>query len=893
MFLGTDYLTLIPPWKTTSAPEPPTNACVGDTFDAALPQRAEFRNRVWEGDFPLWDPHPNGGAPLGAVPDSGMLSPLNVPYLVAPLWMAPALSKLFELSVAIGFTYLLLRRLSLGRPGAWLAGLVYASTGFMVVWTNWPQTHVAALIPALFWAVERFLQLRTVRSALPISAVAAVMLFEGFPAVTGWAMYALVAYLAVRGVIVHRKRIGRAARDDAAVGAALVLGLGVAAVQVVPFLYRLQLLDLEGRAESLGAAIPRAGLATLAVPDAFGSCGSHGDPGYWGPLNDIETNGFAGVAALVLMLCAMVLPPPGALRRGMRGFFAAAAATTVWLTYVGGWPLKAALNLPVFDINSIGRMRALMGFFIAVLAGIGFEAIRRQRRANPHLGRRRVVAALVACAAAVVLGAVVLLRARSWAADSGHLDDYDRSVALAAALGILAIVAAVAAMRARGALRTGALAFLPILVLAQALVWVWPFWPRVDPDTFYPDTAAHQFLQDEIGTDRFAAEGVTMYPSTGAFYGLRSIVGHSFTDDRWKQALQAIDPSVFITRTFSLLPSDPAVATSSMLDRLAARYFVAAPEAEVLGTEPEPATEAVGTVELHADSPFSAAVPAGPLRALGVALESPAEGVGPNAELVVEIVDESGAVQARGSRFVPDATPAVGFLVPVPGETVEPAATNPSAEYTVRITLVGTTADLRLAADASGDPMLLAQHAPDDGLRMVANDRAVIYERTRALPRIRWASRSRSIANEQARLEFLATTPADRDEVVLSSPGLDGEGRSASVEVQEDSGDIIRVRVDAAGAGYVVVADPPTAGWHAEVDGRPAELVSADHAGTAVFVDAGEHEVVLEYVPDGWHMGLAVTGMCLAFAIALWVWGDEAVRRTRRFRRGTGDHLGR
>ena len=51
----------------------------------------------------------------------------------------------------IGGMVLFLRRLKLSRPAAWLGWLVFASSAFMVVWTNWPQTRTAALIPALFW----------------------------------------------------------------------------------------------------------------------------------------------------------------------------------------------------------------------------------------------------------------------------------------------------------------------------------------------------------------------------------------------------------------------------------------------------------------------------------------------------------------------------------------------------------------------------------------------------------------------------------------------------------------------------------------------------------------------------------------------------------------------
>jgi len=57
------------------------------------------------------------------------------------------------------------------------------------MWTNWPQTRVAALIPALFWTVERLIQRRRPGDVALVAVVIGSMLFGGFPAVTGWALY--------------------------------------------------------------------------------------------------------------------------------------------------------------------------------------------------------------------------------------------------------------------------------------------------------------------------------------------------------------------------------------------------------------------------------------------------------------------------------------------------------------------------------------------------------------------------------------------------------------------------------------------------------------------------------------------------------------------------------
>ncbi|CAN5272397.1 hypothetical protein BH20ACT5_BH20ACT5_16250 [soil metagenome] len=120
-----------------------------------------------------------------------------------------------------------------------------------------------------------------------------------------------------------------------------------------------------------------------------------------------------------------------------------------------------------------------------------------------------------------------------------------------------------------------------------------------------------------------------------------------------------------------------------------------------------------------------------------------------------------------------------------------------------------------------------------------------------------------------ARVQTVAHTRYADDEVVLSAPGKPAAGLPADLRVLEDSGDTIRVRVEAQGAGYLVVVDAIQADWTATVDGAPADIVEAEHAGGAVYVEAGSHDITLRYSPPGRPTGaivstLAAMGLCAA-----------------------------
>ena len=161
-----------------------------------------------------------------------------------------------------------------------------------------------------------------------------------------------------------------------------------------------------------------------------------------------------------------------------------------------------------------------------------------------------------------------------------------------------------------------------------------------------------------------------------------------------------------------------------------------------------------------------------------------------------------------------------------------------------------------------------------DGLRVMRADGAVVYERLHALPRIRWASHAEVIADPAARIHALRSS-IPTSTVVLSQLGPQGSGAPATLDVLEDGNTQLRVSVDATGAGYLVIADALQDGWRAEVDGRSVPLRAADHAGVAVLVPAGEHEVTVRYRPDGWNLGIKISGLSflvlvLAYLFAGW-----------------------
>jgi hypothetical protein len=110
-----------------------------------------------------------------------------------------------------------------------------------------------------------------------------------------------------------------------------------------------------------------------------------------------------------------------------------------------------------------------------------------------------------------------------------------------------------------------------------------------------------------------------------------------------------------------------------------------------------------------------------------------------------------------------------------------------------------------------------------------------------------------------------------RREVLLAGglpprlPGADSPGESRFVSYRPDR---VRLQVSARRDALVVLLDSYDPGWRASVDGRPARLLRANVAFRAVPVPAGDHRVEMRYRPPALLLGIAVSALAAAIAVA-------------------------
>ena len=302
--LDVDQLTAYYPWVATAGRAPLGHEiCTGDTVNSVMPGIARIRDQLFAGHLASWRSYVGGGsqvrhselrharpafAPLlraAALAGSGIRDPSDVPCRTdrdVPVPPAPERQQArFH-----------------GR------GVRLRDLGYVVMWTNWPQARTGALIPLLFWSVERLLQRRRLFDAVPVAFIYASMWFGGYLAVTAYTSYILVAYIIVRVVLTYRSEWRGLLRLGLLAGGSLFLGLLLAMVQMLPFLKFVQSQGLSYRNGQGTVGLAFSGFVRpCSRPTPSDSASRASSAG--GSRPPIEQNVYIGAAALVLAVAGV------------------------------------------------------------------------------------------------------------------------------------------------------------------------------------------------------------------------------------------------------------------------------------------------------------------------------------------------------------------------------------------------------------------------------------------------------------------------------------------------------------------------------------------------------------------------------------------------------------
>jgi hypothetical protein len=411
----------------------------------------------------LWTEAMYSGYPIAADPQSLTWYPvLRLLRLAGADWNIFLISAF---AIASATCFLFVRRLTRSNLAGILGGVTYGFGGVMLAHIgHFNQIHTAAWVPLALYGLQVTRE-GYYRAGSAAAAVGFALLWlAGHPQVPVYTTY-LAAALVIGQIFIDRPP------KDAAVArvgwsvAAMVLGLGLAAVTVIPMV---ELGQLSGRSESnwelyVSKALPPRQLLGLILPFAFGGMWHDGSVPveYFGVGGPNENTGYVGLLPISLTLAAV--------------FAASNRRREVWL-WVALFVIAALLCLgdatPMgtlfYYVPGYARFRVparhlfVTSLCLAVISGIAWHELTR---------RREGWTAVAAASATIGAIAAIAFAALVWGASDVRAafanDIYARwvpgwSITVA---GLLALCALLARVVVRG--RYSLLAFAAVFITLQ------------------------------------------------------------------------------------------------------------------------------------------------------------------------------------------------------------------------------------------------------------------------------------------------------------------------------------------------------------------------------------------------------------------------------------------
>jgi hypothetical protein len=154
-----------------------------------------------------------------------------------------------------------------------------------------------------------------------------------------------------------------------------------------------------------------------------------------------------------------------------------------------------------------------------------------------------------------------------------------------------------------------------------------------------------------------------------------------------------------------------------------------------------------------------------------------------------------------------------------------------------------------------------------------------------AMPRVFVPNHVETVADEKQRLLKLADPSFDPRQVAYAELPLEVPAVcQGTAQIVEELPTRIKVSVDMATPGLLVLADRWDVGWKAYLDGRPVPLLRVNHALRGVAVPAKQAIVEFRYEPASLTLGLWLAGLAL-LTILIWigwiVWRFRSLRGAR------------
>lgn len=340
-----------------------------DQIRIFYPSRTFTNEMISKNMLPLWNPHIFSGTPHLADFQSAVFYPFNLLYIFLPQIPVWSFLLMIQPLMATLFAYLFLRFLKLHTLAAWLGGIGFGFSGFILVWSqeNVVVGQAALWLPLVLLGIEGFLTKNNRWYYLIAVFALACSFLAGFFQVTFYIFtftffYSIFRIFSIKNLNKYKSII--------LVFSIYILSLSLSAIQLLP---SIEAFDQSPR--SIASAwylfelylLPVTHIFNAIVPDIFGNPAVYN---FFGRGFYRETISYIGFIPLIFAIYAIFKIQKNSVSR----FFTISALITFFLTLNSPFTRWFfSLPLPLLPTFLPSRIFILTSFSLTVLSAFGLS----------------------------------------------------------------------------------------------------------------------------------------------------------------------------------------------------------------------------------------------------------------------------------------------------------------------------------------------------------------------------------------------------------------------------------------------------------------------------------------------------------------------------------------
>lgn len=504
-FASDYHVNFFPPWSHYEQFWGPVkNNAMPDVHGQIYPWKKFTIDTFQKGQIPFWNPNNFSGNPHLANYQSAVLSPFNLLFFILPFIDAWSMLILFQPFLAGIFMYLLMRSYKVSAFAALISSISFMFCGFIVVWMAYGTLAYAILyLPLALFAIEKYTQTKSLRFLIVLMLTVPLSFFSGHFQISFYFLAALVFYIIFK-VIETRDLL-----SFIFYLLSIAVGIVLSFPQILP---SLQFYSYALRSELflLGETIPVEYLITSIAPDFFGNPVTRND--WFG--HYAEWASFVGIWPFILAVYAIAK-----VRKPEMIFFLAIGITSVILAVNSPLSLILVnLKFPVLSTSSFSRIIVLFSFSFAVLAGFGFDALRKDLEEKKR--RKQLIGILSAATMFFIVVWTVVLMSKIYPLE--WLIVAKRNLILSTVLFIGGLILLAASIKSKKFILL-AICYLLLATSFDSFRFVQKWMPFGEKKFVFPDTPIIKGIRENIGYGR-------IFGNIGAelttYYGFPSIEGY-------------------------------------------------------------------------------------------------------------------------------------------------------------------------------------------------------------------------------------------------------------------------------------------------------------------------------------------------------------------------------